>query len=179
MRYQLPFITLYQYNNPLKNKRFTYILLFVVGFIYFKLFVRISSNISEESNLPVAQMDQMQIENIRSKKSFHLKANYPDPFLKNSGIVQKTAANLDPNAPPPLPKPKKEKPLVYWPSIKYYGIVQKSSSKKPRALISVDGTMYKIYLNEEIFDGLMVKSIKRENIVVHYQKENKIIPLNP
>ena len=78
----------------MKNKRFKYILLFVVGFIYFKLFVRISSNISEESNLPVAQMD-------------------------------------------------------------------------------------KIYLNEEIFDGLMVKSIKRENIVVHYQKENKIIPLNP
>lgn len=163
----------------MKNKRFTYILLAAVAFIYFKLFVRISSNISGESNLPVAQVNEMQIENIRSKKSFNLKANYPDPFLKNSGMVQKTAATIDPNAPPPIPKPKKEKPVVYWPSIKYYGIVQKSSSKKPRALISVDGTMYKIYPNEEIFDGLMVKSIKRENIMVYYQKENKIIPLNP
>jgi hypothetical protein len=162
----------------LKNKRFTYILLLVVGFIYFKLFVRISSNISEESNLPVAQINEMQIENIRSKKSFRLKANYPDPFLKNSGIVQKTAANLDPNAPPPLPKPKKEKPIVYWPSIKYYGIVQKSSSKKPRALISVDGTMYKIYPNEEIFDGLVVKSIKRESIEFYFQRETKTIQLN-
>lgn len=163
----------------MKNKRFTYVLLVVVAFIYFKLFVRISSNISEESNLPVAQIDEMQLENIRSKKNFHLKANYPDPFLKGAGIPQKSnAVPSNENIAPPPPS-KKEKPVVYWPSIKYYGIVQKSSSKKPRALISVDGIMYKIYPNEEIFDGLMVKSIKRESILVYFQKENKMIPLNP
>lgn len=163
----------------MKNKRFTYVLLVVVGFIYFKLFVRISSNISEETDLPVAQMDQMKLDDIRVKKSFRLKANYPDPFLKGSRIVQKTASNLDPNAPPPAPKPKKEKPVVYWPAIKYYGIVQKTSSKKPRALISIDGTMYKIYVNEEIFDGIVIKSIKRESMVVSFQKETKTISLNP
>lgn len=151
----------------------------MVGFIYFKLFVRISSNISEDAAPPVAQIDQMQIEDLQSKKSFHLKANYPDPFLKNPRIAQKNASNIDPNAPPPAPKPKKEKTVVYWPNIKYYGIVQKSSSKKPRALISVDGEMYKIYPDEEIFDGLMIKSIKRESITIYYQKEIKMIPLNP
>ena len=159
----------------MKNKRFTYILLVVVGFIYFKLFVRISSNISEETDLPVAQIDQMQLEDIRAKKSFRLKANYADPFLKNSRIVQKLTSAVDPNAPP---KPKKEKPVVYWPTIKYYGIVQKNSSKKPRALISIDGTMYKIYPNEEIFDGIVIKAIKRESMVVSFQKETKIIQLN-
>jgi len=163
----------------LKNKRFTYILLVVVGFIYFKLFVRISSNISEETELPIAQIDQMKLDDIRVKKSFRLKANYQDPFLKNSRIVQKTASNLDPNAPPPAPKPKKEKPVVFWPAIKYYGIVQKTSSKKPRALISIDGTMYKIYTNEEIFDGIVIKSIKRESMVVSFQKETRTISLNP
>lgn len=163
----------------MKNKRFTYILLVVVGFIYFKLFVRISSNISEETELPIAQIDQMKLDDIRVKKSFRLKANYQDPFLKNSRIVQKTASNLDPNAPPPAPKPKKEKPVVFWPAIKYYGIVQKTSSKKPRALISIDGTMYKIYTNEEIFDGIVIKSIKRESMVVSFQKETRTISLNP
>lgn len=150
----------------------------MVGFIYFKLFVRISSNISEESAIPVAQIDEMKIEDIGSKKDFHLRANYPDPFLKSLRIVQKTASNLDPNMLPPEPKPKKEKPVVYWPNIKYYGLVQKSNSNKPRALISVDGVMYKIHSNEEIFDGFLIKSIKRENVSVSFQKEIKTFQLN-
>ncbi len=69
--------------------------------------------------------------------------------------------------------------MVFWPAIKYYGIVQKTSSKKPRALISIDGTMYKIYVNEEIFDGIVIQSIKRESMVVSFQKETKTISLNP
>jgi hypothetical protein len=148
----------------------------VVGFIYFKLFVRISSNISEDSNLPVAPIDEMKIEDIRPKKSFQLKANYADPFLKGSGMIQKSTAGNE-NIPPPPPV-KKEKPVVYWPAIKYYGIVQKSSSKKPRALVSIDGIMYKIYPNEEIFDGLQIKSIRRESIDISYRKETKTIQLN-
>lgn len=162
----------------MKNKRFTYVLLAVVGFIYFKLFVRISSNISEETSVPVNQVDEMQIRDIQSKKDFQLKANYPDPFLKGGGIPVKTTAALAANDLPPAPPPKKEKPVVYWPAIKYYGIVQKSNSKKPRALLSIDGVMYKIYPNDELFDGLTIKSIKRESIVVYYQKETRTIQLN-
>lgn len=162
----------------MKNKRFTYVLLVVVGFIYFKLFVRISDNISEDSTIPVAQGDEMKIEDIRSKKSFQLKANYPDPFLKSARIAQKNTAGLDPNALPPEPKPKKEKPVVYWPIIKYYGLVQKTSSKKPRALLSVDGVIYKIYPNDEIFEGFLIKTIKRESITISYQKEVRTILLN-
>ncbi len=162
----------------MKNKRFTYVLLVVVGFIYFKLFVRISDNISEEANLPVAAVDEMKLDDIRSKKSFHLMANYPDPFLKTARIVAKPGTDI-PNENIPKPVVKKEKPVVYWPAIKYYGIVQKTSSKKPRALISIDGTMYKVYSNEEIFDGIVIKSIKRESMVVSFQKEIKTISLNP
>lgn len=163
----------------MKNKRFTYVLLVVVGFIYFKLFVRISSNISEETDLPVAQIDEMKIGDIKSKKTFRLKANYADPFLKTERAVKKpTINNTNENLAPPPPK-KKEKPPVYWPVIKYYGLVQKTTSKKPRALVSIDGTMYKIYPNEEIFDGIVIKSIQRKNIVVSFQKETKTISLNP
>lgn len=153
-------------------------MLVVVGFIYFKLFVRISSNISEETSLPVNQVDEMQIRDIQSKKDFHLKANYADPFLKGGGIPSKVTAAVPGENMQPVPPPKKEKPVVYWPAIKYYGIVQKSSSKKPRALLSIDGVMYKIYPNDELFDGLTIKSIKRESIVVYYQKETRTIPLN-
>ena len=164
----------------MKNKRFTYVLLLVVGFIYFKLFVRISSNISEDSELPVAQLDEMKIEDIQAKKNFHLKANYDDPFLKAGRISVKPTASLNnENASLSEPPKKKEKPIVYWPAIKYYGIVQKTSSKKPRALLSIDGVMYKIYPNDELFDGLTIKSIKRESIVVYYQKETKTIQVNP
>lgn len=164
----------------MKNKRFTYVLIAVVGFIYFKLFVRISSNMSDDSGIPAPIQEQLQVEHIKPKKDFHLRANYPDPFLKNSGMSTNPqpvnpAANENIPKPPP---PKKEKPVVYWPAIKYFGIVQKTSSKKPRALISVDGVMYKIYPNEELFDGLMVKSIQRESIVVWFKKETKTIPLN-
>lgn len=164
----------------MKNKRFTYVLIAVVGFIYFKLFVRISSNITDDSGVPAPISDEFRVENIKPKKDFHLRANYPDPFLKNSGMsATPQPANLaaNENIPNP-PPPKKEKPVVYWPAIKYFGIVQKSSSKKPRALISVDGVMYKIYPNEELFDGLIVKSIQRESIVVGFQKETKTIALN-
>lgn len=155
-------------------------MLVVVGFIYFKLFVRISSNISEESNVPVAQVDEMKLESIQSKKTFHLKANYADPFLKSGRIATKpTGMAGNENVAPPEPPKKKEKPPVYWPAIKYYGIVQKTTSKKPRALISIDGTMYKIHPNEEIFDGIVIKSISRESMVVSFQKETRTISLNP
>lgn len=166
----------------MKNKRFTYVLLVVVGFIYFKLFVRISSNISEDTGIPAGNSDQLQIASIKPKQSFKLKANYADPFLKKSGLTTtpKTpdgSINNPASALPP-PLPKKEKPVVYWPAIKYFGIVQRSSSKKPRALISVDGVMYKIYPNEELFDGLIVKQINREHIQVVYKKETQVFNLN-
>lgn len=163
----------------MKNKRFTYVLIAVVGFIYFKLFVRISSNIGDDSGVPAPIQDELRVEHIKPKKDFHLRANYPDPFLKNSGMsTDPQPANLAANDIPKPPPPKKEKPIVYWPAIKYFGIVQKTTSKKPRALISIDGVMYKIYPNEELFDGLMVKSIQRESIVVWFKKETKTIPLN-
>ena len=164
----------------MKNKRFTYVLIAGVGFIYFKLFVRISSNITDDSGIPAPISDKLQVEHIQPKKDFRLRANYPDPFLKNSGMStnpQPASPAVTENIPTP-PPPKKEKPVVYWPAIKYFGIVQRTSSKKPRALISVDGIMYKIYQNEELFDGLMVKSIQRESIVVAFQKETKTIQLN-
>lgn len=118
------------------------------------------------------QVEQLNLESYKRPEDFKLKANYLDPFLK----TMDQELNRDSiNAIKALNTPKSvpEKPMIFWPKINYYGLVRKNSTKHPRAIVSIDGTIYKVGINEELFDGIILLHIDRDKIDVRYQKETK------
>jgi hypothetical protein len=157
----------------MKNKKFTYVLLVVVGIIYYNLFVRIKGNLEVEETLSQNnQIRNIELSNFKQPESFDLSGQYVDPFLKKTNLsipldsIRKVNNNNQ-------PKPKKEKPIVIWPNIKYYGLVRNTDVKNPRAILSIDGTVFKIGANEELYDGILIKKISKENIEVLFQRETK------
>jgi len=153
------------------NKTLTYILLAVVGFIWFKVFVRLKDN-AEVETVQYTANHQGFTGKISKPESFHLKANYNDPF-KIRKVAVNNPVSVDPNNLPP--KPVKEKPapkVVYWPPIKYFGFVKNNTpGRTPRALVAFENTIYKLRKNEVFLDGFEIKSLSRDEMVMKYKGE--------
>lgn len=158
----------------MKNKSLTYGLLIVVGVIWYQVFVRVKSNFEAEAVPPPAQSGMM-ARHIVKPEAFHLRADYRDPF---SGALA-SAVSETPSAPvalssvPPPPKPKPEPVMVRWPAIRYYGLVRKTTSEKPRTLITIDGSFYKVRQGDIVLDDILIRKVTREFVEVTYRKETK------
>lgn len=63
---------------------------------------------------------------------------------------------------------------IYWPKIKYYGIVKKTESSKPLAIINVDGVQLMLRKGEEIFGDIKLTFISRDSIIVLNKNEKKM-----
>lgn len=156
----------------MKNNKLILVLLFLaVGFIYYKLFVRIRSNneenITSETNLP----ERINTEKIRQPKWFVLNATYDDPFHetnKKEDLGQKLSNNEQLSLPSPKPE-KKIKSEVIWPIIKYYGFVRNTDAKQPRALVNIDGAIYKIKVGDQVLDDVLLKACSSSQIVIKYK----------
>jgi hypothetical protein len=158
----------------MKNKTFTFILIAVVGFVWFKVFVRISSNISSDLPTPPQQRVLSNLKKITQPQAFELKANYRDPFSGCMG-EKKAVSNTSINNLPPKPAPLiKERIPVYWPSIKYYGFVRNTTSSTPRILVSIDGSMYKLKIKDKVLDDIEVLSATRDDLKMKYKGEIRV-----
>ena len=156
------------------NKTLTYILIAVVGFIWFKVFVRLKDNATAET-VQYTATSQGFTGKISKPEPFRLLANYNDPFKLRKAKSVQPAVSVDP-ALAAMPKPKKEKPapkVVYWPPIKYYGFVKNNAGNNPRALVAFDNTIYKLRRNEVFLDGFVVKSLTRDELVMKYKGEER------
>ncbi len=124
----------------------------------------------------VAPNTQMKIDlKSRVKDTFPLKANYRDPF---EGTTEKpVVAIVDPSMqqmqqqpvklPPPPPRPHQ------WPKVKYYGIVQKNTSKKPLCIVNIDDMLFNLREGDYILDGYMIKTVYRDSVVIQYKKQKR------
>ena len=156
----------------MKGKPLTYLLILVVGAIWYQVFMRVKSNLTEETTIAAAQaIGDKQLKSFH-RDHFHLDASYRDPFTGNT--VQKETSSSDNPAPivPQLPKVV-VKQEIQWPRIAYYGFVRNTKSTVPRALIGVDGEMFKLKTGEEALDNLQVVHIWRDSIQFRYQKKMK------
>ena len=157
----------------MKSKSLTYLLLIIVAVIYYNVFFRIKSNLIGEETIVAPNTAQMMILKSQIRDTFPLNANYRDPF---EGIVEKPSPTLDLAAnvvapvihtPPPPPRPHQ------WPKVKYYGLIKKSSSKKPLCMINIDDMLFNLREGEYILDGYMIKGIYRDSILIQYKKIRK------
>jgi len=157
----------------MKKKSFTYILILVVAVVWFQVFSRIKGTWFGEE---VIENNNIRITNAITplpKDTFELNANYRDPFqggefkseVKDSTAQKSKSVEFKLK---PIPKP------VYWPKIKYYGIVKKTESTKPLAIVNVDGIQLMLRKGEEIFGDMKLTFISRDSIVVMNKKEKRM-----
>ena len=158
----------------MKNKTLTGILIVVVGFIWYKAFFRVKDGFFGDETKIVAPIMSRPISFANlSRDTFSINLNYRDPF----GETQKLYS------PPPsetvtklvnrtTPRPVKQ--AVNWPDIVYFGLVRRTYSKDPLAIIGIDGYKHTLRRGEKLYDGILLKAIGRDSMVVIYQKEKRV-----
>lgn len=126
---------------------------------------------AEESMRMDNLVENIELSNFRRPSQFNLSGPYIDPFLKKTSLSIPTDSLKKLTLQKPVPK---EKPIVFWPDIKYYGLVRNTDVKNPRAIISIDGTIYKVGIHEELYDGIQLKKITKESVEIIFQRERKV-----
>jgi hypothetical protein len=160
-----------------KNKGLTYGLIVVVGVVWYQVFMRVKSNFDAEEFVPQRTMEGVYARKIVKPEAFKLQADYRDPFSGSlaGATVESPPANTNLPATPvvSMPKPKPEPVYVQWPSIRYYGLVRKTTSASARTLVAIDGSFYKVREGEHVLDNIYIQKVTRDYVVVKYQKETK------
>jgi hypothetical protein len=160
-----------------KSKGFTYVLLAVVAVVWYQVFVRVKSNFAVPDQLGNNPPRTLNFnKKILKPRNFDLKADFRDPFLTGN-LVQKLSTPVDGQGQveqvKPAPVPKKVIPIS-WPTIKYYGFVRNTSSKNPRAVISIDNYVFKLQAGEEVWDNIRVVSASKDELKIYYKGEYKV-----
>lgn len=158
----------------MKNKTFTFILLGIVGFVWFKVFVRIGSNFAQDPTPLPESNRQINIKKIVEPKDFALHADYRDPF--SGRLIESVESNSVP-APSSIQDPESQMRTtkvsvpIYWPSIRYHGFVRNINSTGQRILLSIDGTIFKLKVQDRVLDDIQVISANREEVKLRYKGE--------
>lgn len=155
----------------MKNKALIYILIPVVGFIWYKVFFRIKSNVVGDDTEIVQPNRSLQQFEAAQRDTFDMELEYRDPFgeMKRKARTEPVASN---SASPPVVN-RKPKHIMRWPSILYKGRIKQTSNNKQHALIEIDGFLHRMRLGESVYDGIVVKGIGRDSIVIRYKKQTK------
>jgi hypothetical protein len=155
-----------------KNKALTYGLLIVVALVWYQVFFRVKGNFfgeEEEIVQPITAVNELPS---LARDTVELNLNYSDPF----GLTRRKPSNINFDGAITRPQsPPRQKPQTIWPVIKYYGLVKKSNSTKPLAIVSVDGIQLMLRTGDEVFDGIYIVKIERDLIKIRYKKETKEI----
>lgn len=144
----------------MKNKAFTYLLIVVVAVIWYRVFLRIKSNVTahDEGNPALSQQNLKFV--LTQKDTFLLDASYRDPFIGKAKPEADAIAVQEIIPPSSAPA----KPQFTWPTINYYGWVRKTDSKNPLCIVNIDGMLLYLRKGEEIFDGIRVLAVERDFI---------------
>lgn len=145
----------------MKNKALTYVLLVVVAIIWYRVFMRVKSNIMTDDENPTLAIQQQVGFQLMKKDTFLLDANYRDPFIGKKNKAETGNMLLQPE---PIPVPKPAKPQFVWPQINYYGWVKKTDSKNPLCIINIDGMLLYLRKGDEVFDDISVQQVDRDFI---------------
>ena len=159
----------------MKNKSFTYIMILVATVVWFVAFKRIKGNLFPETvSIAPPIQPHLSFKSI-TRDTFDLNADYRDPFgeTKKKSIFDETNNTSNFNYTPP---PIEVKPSVIefvWPSIQYLGMVKKTQSSNPLAIITIDGIQLMGRQGEELFNQMYLTAIKRDSVQISYRNKKK------
>jgi len=153
----------------MKSKKFTYVLLIIVAIIWYKVFFKVKSsffsvqvevvqpNVSSQSFSPII------------RDTFKLEISYNDPFIPYTSLSHQLNTDEKENE----AHIQRNVSVFVWPSIKYYGMMKKESSKKSLAILSVDDFKLMARKGEELFNGFYVRKIYKDSILIGYKNKRK------
>ncbi len=158
----------------MKNNRvITILLLAVVGFIWYKVFFRVKDSLFAE-DVEVVQPNESQDQYKAVKRdTVQLALDYRDPFGETEQRIS-LGKPEEPKPNPPVVRNQPPKPQFQWPNIEYFGMLRKTTSTDPLAIIGIDGFKHHMRKGEKVYDGVTIKTIGRDSVVIYYQKKSKV-----
>jgi hypothetical protein len=161
----------------MKSKALTYVMVIIVGIIWYQVFFRVKDNLSgEDTEIPKPNESFASVR-IISRDTVDLNVDYRDPFnyekMARPVAIGNDMNDFDRN-PRPIPQ-RSRKPEFVWPKVTYHGLIRNRSSKSPLGLVRLDGLVYHLRIGEEIYNEIYVKSIGTEELVLRYKKLSKAI----
>ena len=146
------------------------LVLIVWGIIFYRILSRSSlPTISVAPNITLKEENRNQF----LKDTFHIKANYRDPFLGKL-VFSDQCINLKPR---PIRKQPTAKPSIgttSWPSISYGGLIKNQKSNKQLILIMINGENGLMKLGDQI-NGIELKKVYKDSIEVSMDRLSMII----
>lgn len=160
----------------MKKKKLNILLIIVVLIIWGVLIHRIVKKYFSSNTNPILYelpTDRNTVLDYTIKKdSFHLLALNRDPFLN---ILENEKAVIKKSIVRKKSTSAKNQKTVVWPKhIEYYGFIKSEKSKTSRALLRIDGVLYRVEQNKKIED-ILLKSISRDSIQLVLHKTRKTI----
>ncbi|MFN5444893.1 MAG: hypothetical protein ACK48V_11785 [Crocinitomicaceae bacterium] len=166
----------------MKNKGVTFILLIVVGIVWYKVFFRIKENLTTDDNLLVSSEIKKANRLKFTKDTFQLSANYRDPFhSKSASSSQQEDVSMNTNtapvppityqAPKPVPVPKPHK----WPKMKFYGVMKSNPQKGNLAILAIDNVLFNLREGEVTYDGIVLKKIYGDSVLFTQDKHSRML----
>jgi len=157
----------------MKNKSLTYVMVVVVGIVWYNVFFRIKSNLAGDDATILLPNAQPLAVKAHERDTFALHANYPDPFRGGSNVAATLTADM--LAPPPAPvyqEPKAPK-VEYWPRVQYFGLVKRTESKKPLCIINIDDMLFYLREGESVSDNYVIRKIFRDSVIIQHNKTRR------
>jgi hypothetical protein len=157
----------------MKNKGLTYLLLIVVGLIWYQVFFRIKSNLEADAG-PLAGGNPFALSDIRIRRdTFSLQANYRDPFGGKMSTIYNPDTVKRMKSPVENRQPKSYPVEQSWVKIRYYGLIKKTDSRDPLALLNIDNEQFFLRKGDDVFDGYQVQAIYRDSVLISYGKKSR------
>lgn len=107
-----------------------------------------------------------------AKDTFSLEHLDRDPFL---GVVRNYTVTTTKSTKKGNPVPtKKGPPGIKWPTVNYYGLVKKASSKQPLALLKINNKTHYVKARD-VIEEVKILTVTRDSIALQFRKEKKYI----
>jgi len=160
----------------IKKNMLQYLLIIVVLLIWGRMILKLFKNFKSKDTVEVAQIQlNDDMDDYKLSDTFHLIANYADPFLSEGlHIIMKENSSSKPASMVNNPKSVVEKPIVSWPSIAYRGIIKSLTSGKELILIYINDRGYKMSPGNKQGD-LILEKIYKDSIVMKMNNLKKTI----
>ena len=154
-----------------------YLLVIVVLLIWGRVILKLFKNFKFGDTVEVKQLQlNDNFDDYTLTDTFHLSANYPDPFLSEGLRVTKPVV-VSSSSSMPLnnqPKPILENKPVVWPSIAYKGIIKSLASGKQLILIYINDRGFKMTPGNKQGD-LILEKVYKDSIVMKWNNLKKTI----
>lgn len=166
----------------MKNKGLTFVLVIVVGVIWYKVFFRIKDNLTADTSIAATQNASPILRKQFVKDTFALQANYRDPFHSNASTTHNsTSDEMNGTAPQPAPvqqivKPQPDPPKPHrWPKMRYFGLMKSNPQKGTLAILTIDNMRFNLREGEEAYDGITLRKIYGDSVLMVHEKYGRVL----